>query len=73
MWKAPRNRTLYRKRYGAKCFLDPERLKYPICTRGKLDCKALNAAAYYARLNKNTAVKRSIKEMRRKCTYRAKR
>ena len=66
MWKAPRNRTLYLKRYGSKCFLDPRRLKYPICTRGKMNCKALNAARYYADLNHQRAISRKIKKMKKK-------
>jgi hypothetical protein len=66
-WTAPVYRTAYRKRYGSRCFLDPKRLKYPVCTRGKLECRALNAAQYYARLNRNRAVSRKIKQLRKKC------
>ena len=65
-WTAPVYRTAYRKRFGARCYLDPKRLKYPVCTRGKLDCRALNAAQYYARLNGNRAVSRKIKKLRTK-------
>ena len=66
-WTAPLNRSLYRKRYGSRCFLEPKHLKYPVCTRGKIDCRALNGAQYYARLNKNRAVSRKIKQLRPKC------
>ena len=44
----------YKRRFGARCFLEPKRLKYPICKAGRVSCKALNAAHYYARLNHNT-------------------
>ncbi len=66
-WKPPVNRAAYKKRYGSRCFLDPKRLSYPVCTRGKLDCRSLRGAQYYANLNKNRAVSRKIKQLRKKC------
>ena len=65
-WSAPVYRKSYRKKYGSHCYLDPKRLKYPICTRGKIDCKALNAAGYYARLNKSKRVMKRIKTLKKK-------
>ncbi len=65
-WKPPVYRKSYRKKYGAHCYVDPKRLKYPICTRGKIDCKALNAAQYYARLNKSKRIMKRIKTLKRK-------
>jgi len=67
MWHPPKYRKSYKKKYGARCFLQPKTLKYPICTKGKLDCSGLNAAAYYARLNKNKGLLRTIKRLKRIC------
>lgn len=65
-WTAPIYRKSYRKRYGSKCFIDPKRLKYPICTRGKINCRALNAAQYYAILNNKKKLTRKIKTYKNK-------
>ena len=65
-WTAPIYRKSYRKRYGSKCFIDPKRLKYPICTRGKINCRALNAAQYYAILNNKKKLTRTIKLLKNK-------
>jgi len=67
MWHAPIYRKSYKKKNKSRCFLDPKRLKYPICTHGKINCSALNAAYYYARLNKNKKIMKTIKKLRRKC------
>ena len=67
MWKPPFYRRSYKKKYGSRCFLEPNKLKYPICTRGKINCRALNAAAYYARLNKNKKVLKTVKRLKKKC------
>jgi hypothetical protein len=67
MWNPPFYRKSYKKRYGSRCFLEPKTLKYPICTRGKLDCRGLNAAYYYARLNKNKRVLKTIRRLKRQC------
>ncbi len=66
LWTAPVYRKSYKKHYGAHCFVDPKRLKYPICTNGKVDCKALNAAQYYARLNKSKKMMKRIKTLKNK-------
>jgi len=45
-WKAPsmKYRKTYKKKYGSRCFLLPKENKFPICTRGKVDCKFLSFA-----------------------------
>jgi hypothetical protein len=63
-WKAPVYRKSYRKRYGSSCFLDPSRLRYPICTDGKVDCRALSAARYYATILKNKKILSKIRTKR---------
>ena len=65
-WSAPVYRKSYKKHYGAHCFLDAKRLKYPICSNGKINCKALNAAQYYARLNKSKKIMKRIKTLKKK-------
>ena len=64
-WKAPVYRKSYRKKYGPSCFLDPDRLRYPICTHGKLDCRALSAARYYATMLKNKKILSKIRKTKR--------
>lgn len=66
-WKAPRYRKSYRKKYGTSCFLDPKRLRYPICTEGKMNCRALSAARYYAMMLKDKKILAKIKTLRTKC------
>ncbi len=41
------------KKYGAKCFLEPKRLKYPICNKynGKPQCIGHYSARYYLNIN----------------------
>ena len=63
-WHAPTYRKSYKKKYGSRCFLKPRTMKYPICTKGKIDRSALNAAYYYARLNKNKKLMRTIKKLK---------
>lgn len=65
-WSAPVYRKSYKKHYGAHCFLDAKRLKYPICSNGKINCRALNAAGFYARLNKSKNIMKRIKTLKRK-------
>ena len=65
-WRPPIYRKSYKNRYSSKCFLDPKRLKYPICNKGRVSCKGLNAAQYYARLNKNKKLLRLIKTLKNK-------
>lgn len=66
-WKAPIYRKSYRTRYGPSCFLEPKTLRYPVCTHGRLDCKALYAAQYYARLSKNKKVLEKIRKTKKHC------
>ena len=65
-WIPPVYRKSYKKHYGSACFLDPKRLKYPICSKGRISCKGLNAAQYYARLNKNNKLLKLIKTLKNK-------
>ena len=64
-WRPPIYRKSYKNLYSSKCFLDPKRLKYPICSKGRVSCKGLNAAQYYARLNKNKKLIRLIKTLKK--------
>lgn len=66
MWRAPVYRNAYKKRYGSRCFLNPREKSFPICTNGKYDCKGLNAALYYTRLNKNKFLMRKVKTLKNK-------
>ena len=66
MWYPPKYRKSYKKKYGSRCFLQPKTLKYPICSRGKISCAGLNAAAYYARFN-NKSLLKTIKRLKRRC------
>ena len=66
MWHAPVYRKSYKKKYGSKCFLEPKRNKYPICSKGKISCKGLLAAANYARLNNRKKLTKKIKNLREK-------
>ncbi len=65
-WSAPKYRASYKKKYGARCFIEPSRLKYPICTNGKINCRALDAAQYYSILNNKHKLTRKIKELKNK-------
>jgi hypothetical protein len=66
-WNPPVYRKSYKKRYGPGCFLKPKTQKYPICKNGKIDCKGLRAAAYYARLLKNKNTLKKARNLSRKC------
>lgn len=65
MWKAPIYRNSYKKRYGSHCFLRPRVKKYPICTKGLLDCKGIRAALYYTRLNKEKTLRRKAQTLKK--------
>lgn len=67
MWEAPIYRKSYKKKYGSKCLLNARHLKYPICSRGKIDCKGIRAAAYYARLQKNKKILNKTKKLSKYC------
>lgn len=47
------SRKKVKSKYGSRCFLVPNKLKYPICSKysGKINCNALNAADYYLNIN----------------------
>ena len=66
-WKAPIYRVSYQRKYGTRCFLKAP--SYPICTRGKIDCKGVRAAAYYVRLNKVASLTRKIRTLKRYCNH----
>ena len=66
LWIAPKYRKSYKKKYSSKCFVQPKTLKYPICTNGKINCKALNAAHYYAILNNKHNISKKIKTLKKK-------
>ena len=65
-WKSPVYRKSYKRKYGSGCFLKPRTQKYPICKNGKIDCKGLRAAAYYARILKNRNTLRRSKKLYKK-------
>ncbi len=69
-WTAPLYRKSYKKRYGSHCFLIPNDYKYPVCTKGKIDCKGLRAAEFYVNMYKEhpryKTLKRKIKTLKRK-------
>ena len=47
------SRKNMKQKYGNKCFLEPRRMKYPICNKfnGKPECMGLSAAEYYLNIN----------------------
>ncbi len=58
LWKnikahSSKSRKHMKRKYGIKCFLEPKRMKYPICNKfnGKPECMGLKAADYYLNLN----------------------
>ena len=59
MKPSKKGRKTYKKKFGAKCFLYPKDLKYPICHKktGKVECKGLLAAHNRAMLS----VRRKLK------------
>ena len=54
-----KGRKTYKKKFGARCFLYPKELKYPICHKktGRVECKGLLAAHNRAMLS----VRRKLK------------
>lgn len=47
------SRKNMKQKYGNKCFLEPRKMKYPICNKfnGKPECMGLSAAEYYLNIN----------------------
>ena len=66
-WHAPVYRRSYKRKYGPRCFLKPRTQKYPICKDGKISCRGLRAAAYYARLTKNRSTLKKAVRLYKKC------
>ena len=54
-----RQRKNMLKKYGRRCFLLPEELKYPVCNKytGKMECIGLAAAQNRAALSVNRKLK----------------
>ena len=48
-----KSRKNMKQKHGNKCFLEPRRMKYPICNKfnGKPECMGLSAADYYLNIN----------------------
>ena len=59
MKQSKKGRKTYKKKFGARCFLYPKGLKYPICHKktGRVECKGLLAAHNRATLS----VRRKLK------------
>ena len=66
MWKAPIYRISYKRKYGSRCFLRPRTHSYPICKKGKIDCKGLRAASYYIRLNRAKNLTKRVNTLQKK-------
>tara|TARA_Y100000389_G_C17470970_1_gene530775 strand:+ start:4089 stop:4418 length:330 start_codon:yes stop_codon:yes gene_type:complete len=51
------------KKYGKMCFLRPDDMKYPICdkTNGKIDCRGIRSAIFWAQTNHIKSKKRNTK------------
>lgn len=66
--KKIKTRKRIKKKYGAKCFLEPKRYKYPICNKhnGKVNCKCLNNADYYLNINIGKLVNKTKKTRKTK-------
>ena len=56
------------KKYGSSCFLEPKRLKYPLCNKynGKKECMGHRAAQYYLNLNLGKQNKKGTKKNQKK-------
>ncbi len=48
-----KSRKRVMQKYGSSCFLEPKRLKYPLCNKynGKKECVGYRAAQYYLNIN----------------------
>lgn len=50
------------KNHGDKCFLKPDKMKYPVCDKnGEYDCRGIIAAKFWADTNETRARKNKIK------------
>lgn len=58
--KNPSDRYAVKFRCGNECFLDPQGMKYPVCSKHtkdcKIDCRGVRAAYNRARQYKNTRI-----------------
>lgn len=73
MWKnikphSVKSRKRVIKKYGSSCFLEPKRLKYPLCNKynGKKECMGHRAAQYYLNLNLGKQNKKGTKKNQKK-------
>lgn len=62
-----KSRQTMKKKYGAKCFLEPRTMKYPICSKysGKQECMGLYAADYYLNINIGKIKNKKSKTLKR--------
>lgn len=60
-WNAPKQRKSYKKKYGSKCYLLPKENKFPICTKGKVDCQGLYAAQFYNNMRQKNPHYKTVK------------
>lgn len=60
-------RRAQRRRCGDKCFGDPRGLRFPVCKRGSCtpDCKSIKDAFMRAQLNRDSAMKRILRNKAR--------
>ena len=58
-----KSRKTMKKKYGNSCFLDPRRMKYPICNKfnGKKECKGIYAADFYINIHRAKLLKKTKK------------
>ena len=72
---APKRTTVRRaqlKRCGAKCYLSPKKLKFPVCPKGscKVSCKGAQSAYIRARQWKHSKVaKKAARILKKRCGH----
>lgn len=78
-WKAVKPHTMtsrnkMKAKYGNKCFLVPNKMKYPICSKysGKINCNGINAAEFYLNINIGRSLKKARSLMRSKTNMKEK-
>ena len=61
--KTMKERIMMRDKYGKKCFLRPDDMKYPICDKydGKIDCRGIRSAIFWAQTNHIKSKKKNSK------------
>lgn len=69
--RSPKSRQAIYDKFGARCFLEPKTLGFPVCdSKGRYDCGGIHAAQNRARGSKHRAAKRKAKILSKKgeCT-----